>query len=187
MWALKAHICDTRMAVTAPNTLQNNCCISFSFPFSAAGTVKLWLHMSVSPSFGFTRLSLQTLVSFHYILGTESYKRVTLHYLLWPFPLWDISGNGRTGSGFSASCPLDSLYWPGTHTLHFSVQFSVKHSQNNGVNVRNAHVDWCICTGSQEIKKQYLYICNITVTIFGWLHKLCYVVMYWRRMVNWQQ
>ena len=37
---LKAQVCDCHMAIAAPHT----CCINFSFPFSAAGTVKLSLH-----------------------------------------------------------------------------------------------------------------------------------------------
>lgn len=42
--------------------------ISVSLAFSAAGTWRPKLEMSVIPSFGFTRLSLQTLVSHHHTL-----------------------------------------------------------------------------------------------------------------------
>lgn len=75
---LKAHVCDSHMAVTAPHNLKNNCCISFSFPFPAAGAMRFWLHtVSLSlPASVSQDCHYKPLVSCRHSLVTESFKRV---------------------------------------------------------------------------------------------------------------
>lgn len=65
-------------------------------------------------------------------------SHLTWPHLLWPFPPPDTSESGRTGSGSSSSCPLDSFCWWGTHILHFSGLFAVK--QNANIKVVRARV-----------------------------------------------